>query len=67
MNLLASPHRRPLMSGSTVTAKLDPRPEAMEALSIRLFGSMEVRVGRQPLPHPRSRKALWLLALLMIC
>lgn len=36
------------------------------ALSIRLFGSMEVRVSGAPLPPLRSRKGLWLLALLVL-
>lgn len=35
-------------------------------LEIRLFGPMEVRVGGRPLPHLRSRKGLWLLALLAL-
>lgn len=35
-------------------------------LEIRLFGPMEVRVGSQPLPRLRSRKGLWLLALLAL-
>lgn len=33
-------------------------------LTIRLFGPMLVLVGEEPLPRMRSRKALWLLALL---
>ncbi|RYG35662.1 tetratricopeptide repeat protein [bacterium] len=33
-------------------------------LTIRLFGPMLVLVGEEPLPRLRSRKALWLLALL---
>lgn len=33
-------------------------------LTIRLFGPMLVLVGNEPLPRMRSRKALWLLALL---
>lgn len=33
-------------------------------LTIRLFGPMLVRIGDAPLPRMRSRKALWLLALL---
>lgn len=33
-------------------------------LTIRLFGPMLVRIGDEPLPRMRSRKASWLLALL---
>ncbi|RYG88696.1 tetratricopeptide repeat protein, partial [bacterium] len=33
-------------------------------LTIRLFGPMLVLIGDEPLPRTRSRKALWLLALL---
>src|SRR5262245_57962621 len=36
------------------------------ALSIALFGHMQVLVQGQPLPHMRSRKPLWLLALLIL-
>src|SRR5204862_6541803 len=32
----------------------------------RLFGPMQVRLGPQPLPHFRTRKGLWLLALLAL-
>ncbi|MBC8142408.1 MAG: hypothetical protein H7Y38_13315, partial [Armatimonadetes bacterium] len=35
-------------------------------LEIRLFGSMQIRVAGQPLPRLRSRKGLWLLALLSL-
>ena len=35
-------------------------------MEIRLFGPMEVRVGGDPLPRVRTRKTLWLLALLVI-
>jgi len=39
----------------------------MEApLTIRLFGPMDVCIGGTPLPKMRSRKGLWLLALLCI-
>ena len=40
--------------------------EAEPSLEIRLFGSMEVRIGPRPLPRLRSRKGLWLLALLAL-
>src|SRR5690242_7247021 len=36
------------------------------ALTMTLFGPMQVRVQGQPLPHLRSRKTLWLLALLTL-
>jgi predicted ATPase/DNA-binding SARP family transcriptional activator/uncharacterized protein HemY len=36
------------------------------ALAITLFGPMQVRVHGHPLPRLRSRKALWLLALLTL-
>jgi hypothetical protein len=35
-------------------------------LEIRLFGPVQVRVGGAPLPRLRSRKGLWLLALLTL-
>jgi predicted ATPase/DNA-binding SARP family transcriptional activator/Tfp pilus assembly protein PilF len=39
---------------------------AASGLEVRLFGPMEVRLGSQPLPRLRSRKGLWLLALLAL-
>src|SRR5215471_14023920 len=39
---------------------------ASAALTLTLFGPMQVRVEGQPLPSLRSRKALWLLALLTL-
>lgn len=40
-------------------------PLLMDAsLTLRLFGPMSVWIGGEPLPKMRSRKALWLLALL---
>ncbi|MBC7806561.1 MAG: tetratricopeptide repeat protein [Akkermansiaceae bacterium] len=36
------------------------------ALRMQLFGTMEVRVGGEPMPRLRSRKGLWLLALLTL-
>lgn len=36
------------------------------SLELRLFGPMEIRIGEQPLPHLRSRKGFWLLALLAL-
>src|SRR5262245_35555559 len=39
---------------------------AASGLEMRLFGPMEVCVGGAPLPRPRSRKGLWLLALLAL-
>ncbi|MDR3687877.1 MAG: tetratricopeptide repeat protein [Fimbriimonas sp.] len=35
-------------------------------LAMRLFGSVEIRVHGIPLPHLKSRKGLWLLALLTL-
>src|SRR5262245_24748901 len=44
-----------------------PAPdEAASGLEVRLFGPMEVRLCSQPLPRLRSRKGLWLLALLAL-
>jgi DNA-binding SARP family transcriptional activator len=40
--------------------------EAACELEIRLFGPMDVRIGPRPLPRLRSRKGLWLLALLVL-
>jgi predicted ATPase/DNA-binding SARP family transcriptional activator len=40
--------------------------KAGSSLDIRLFGPMEVRLGSQPLPRLRSRKGLWLLAVLAL-
>jgi predicted ATPase/DNA-binding SARP family transcriptional activator len=40
--------------------------EKASGLAIRLFGPMEVRLGSRPLPRLRSRKGLWLLALLAL-
>src|SRR5947208_14859209 len=39
---------------------------APPVLELRLFGPMEVRTGSSPLPRLRSRKGLWLLALLAL-
>jgi predicted ATPase/DNA-binding SARP family transcriptional activator/Tfp pilus assembly protein PilF len=36
------------------------------ALTLALFGPMQVRVQGRPLPHLRSRQSLWLLALLTL-
>ena len=43
-----------------------PNPDALSGLELRLFGPIEARVGSHPLPHLRSRKGLWLLALLAL-
>src|SRR5262249_49153090 len=48
--------RTPMPSSETAPA----------ALSITLFGPMQVRVHARPLPAFRSRKPLWLLALLTL-
>lgn len=39
---------------------------ASDALGITLFGPLQVRIEGQPLPPLRSRKTLWLLALLTL-
>lgn len=36
------------------------------SLTIEMFGPMRVLVGNEPIPRTRSRKALWLLALLAL-
>jgi DNA-binding SARP family transcriptional activator len=40
--------------------------EAVSGLEIRLFGPVQVQIGLHPLPRLRSRKGLWLLALLAL-
>ena len=35
-------------------------------LQVRLFGQLEVKVSGAPLPHLRSKKGLWLLAILVL-
>src|SRR5262245_61895327 len=55
------------MSGPVLPTAAAPLPgEAEAGLEIRLFGRLEVRVASQPLPRLRSRKGLWLLALLAL-
>jgi len=44
----------------------DSAPEREAPLSIRLFGSFDVRLSDKPLPGLRSRKGEWLLALLVL-
>jgi predicted ATPase/DNA-binding SARP family transcriptional activator len=39
---------------------------SLAPLTLRLFGSFEVRLGDTPLPHLRSLKGQWLLALLTL-
>ncbi len=59
-------------TAGTAPGGLAPRPgEAAGAatafgLELRLFGPVEVRVGGRPLPRLRSRKGMWLLALLAL-
>src|SRR5262249_43365805 len=48
------------------TVPAPPPGEAASSLEIRLFGLMEVRTGSRPLPRLRTRKGLWLLALLAL-
>ena|SRR5579871_5284307 len=45
---------------------LAPVDKIQVDLEIRLFGPIDVRVCGQPLPRLRSRKGLWLLALLAL-
>jgi hypothetical protein len=52
----------PLQSAS----QRGPKPDAIPGLELRLFGPMEVRIGSLPLAHLRSRKGLFLLALLAL-
>ena len=40
--------------------------EAIKPLTVTLFGPMQASVEGRPLPHLRSRKSLWLLALLIL-
>jgi predicted ATPase/DNA-binding SARP family transcriptional activator len=55
------------MSDEVLPALLVPRSaEAASGLEIRLFGPMAVRIGSLPLPRLRTRKGLWLLALLAL-
>lgn len=54
------------MSDLVLPAVPAARGEAASGLAIRLFGPMEVRIGPDPLPRLRSRKGLWLLALLAL-
>lgn len=51
---------------SISTPQAPPTSDGMVRLEIRLFGPMEVHVSGQPLPRLRSRKGLWLLALLAL-
>jgi predicted ATPase/DNA-binding SARP family transcriptional activator len=53
--------------GEEGTVTLMTPPETIfSALTISLFGPMQVLVQGQPLPHLRSRQSLWLLALLTL-
>jgi predicted ATPase/DNA-binding SARP family transcriptional activator len=51
---------------SYMTSSEPVREAVPAALSITLFGAMQVRVHGRPLPPLRSRKPLWLLALLSL-
>ncbi len=42
------------------------QPQIMPALEIKLFGTMEARVGGEELPPLRSKRGLWILALLIL-
>jgi predicted ATPase/DNA-binding SARP family transcriptional activator len=50
----------------TLTYDAPASPNPPHPLEMRLFGPMEVRVGGELLPRLRSRKGLWLLALLAL-
>src|SRR5258708_4812352 len=54
------------MSGSGAPIALTASEQASHPLTIHLFGPMQVLVNGRPLPPMRSRKALWLLALLTL-
>src|SRR5437016_12718035 len=49
-----------------MTASMTLPETATASLVITLFGPMQVLVNGQPLPHLRSRKGQWLLALLTL-
>jgi predicted ATPase/DNA-binding SARP family transcriptional activator len=54
-------------NGAPISAsEADTTVGGTSGLELRLFGPMEVRVGSLPLPHLRSRRGLWLLALLAL-
>src|SRR5437870_2498284 len=48
------------------TAPMSVPEPAAAPLVIHLLGPLEVRVQRAPLPHLRTRKGAWLLALLTL-
>src|SRR5262249_11068075 len=50
------------LSSETTVADVEPIPD----LQVRLFGPLSVRVEGAPLPLLRTRKCLWLLALLVL-
>src|SRR5436190_6757221 len=60
------------MASQPMPDRMPPSPhaagpgEAACGLEIRLFGPIDVRIGPYPLPRLRSRKGLWLLALLAL-
>jgi len=55
------------MSGIRLGAGSAPDGGAPAAtLELRLFGPMEARVGSEPMPRLRTRRGLWLLALLAL-
>src|SRR5437660_10031797 len=54
------------MAGMALATGDEARTGEASGLEIRLFGPMEVRIGPRPLPRLRSRKGLWLLALLAL-
>src|SRR5262245_36012309 len=52
--------------GPFTTSEAITNPSNQPSLELRLFGPIAVEVGGRPLPHLRSRKGLWLLALLAL-
>ena len=57
---------RDATSGSATSRPPAIVEEPNPALHLRLFGPIEARLGEDPLPPLRSRKGLWLLALLAL-
>jgi predicted ATPase/DNA-binding SARP family transcriptional activator len=52
--------------GPAPTPEAHPKAGTPSGLQLRLFGPIEVRIGLASLPHLRSRKGLWLVALLAL-
>lgn len=54
------------MTAQTTSEAASPSEVASSPLTLTLFGPMQVLVEGRPLPRLRSRKSLWLLALLAL-